>query len=105
MPDGRETGGRKKPPAGPLVRHTYDLPVIGWREWLTVPTLGIERIKAKIDSGARTSAIHAFGVRTFVDRGAPHVAFEVHPEQRRRRGALWRPRRQWRPSLRCTSTM
>lgn len=87
MPEGRETGGRK-PSAGLLVRHTYDRPVIGWREWLAVPTLGIERIKAKIDSGARTSAIHAFGVRTFMDRGAPHVAFEVHPEQRRRRGAI-----------------
>ncbi len=87
MPEGRDTVARKAS-AGPLVRHRYDIPVIGWREWLAVPTLGIDRIKAKIDSGARTSSIHAFGVRTFAERGVPHVAFEVHPEQRRRRGAV-----------------
>lgn len=55
--------------------------VIGWREWLAIPTLEIERIKAKIDSGARTSSIHAFDVRTFSDHGTPHVAFVVCPEQ------------------------
>jgi hypothetical protein len=87
VPKGRlgEAGG---PEEVGLVRHRDDIPVIGWREWLAIPSLNVPRIKAKIDSGARTSAIHAFGVRTFSERGAPHVSFEVHPEQRRRRGAV-----------------
>lgn len=75
---------RKKEAPDPArrVRLTDDIPVIGWREWLSLPTLGIERIKAKIDTGARTSAIHAYDVRRFTDRGAPHVCFLVRPGQR-----------------------
>jgi len=77
---------RNKKPAA-LVRtvSVNDVPVIGWREWLSVPTLQIEQIKAKIDTGARTSSIHAFNVRVLTDRGAPHVSFLVHPTQHRRR--------------------
>ena len=56
--------------------------VSGWREWLSLPTLKVDRIKAKIDSGARTSVIHAFDVRSFFDRGTPHVSFVLHPVQR-----------------------
>ena len=80
---------RKKEAPGPArrTRLTDDIPVIGWREWLSLPTLGIERIKAKIDTGARTSAIHAYDVRRFTDRGAPHVSFLVRPGQR---GTGWR---------------
>lgn len=71
-------------------RVTYrdDMPVIGWREWLGLPSLGVGRIKAKIDSGARTSALHAYGIRAFSDRGAPHVSFTVRPEQRRSKPVL-----------------
>jgi len=56
--------------------------VIGWNEWLAIPTLNIDRIKAKVDSGARTSSLHAFNIQKFMDRGTPHVAFVVHPLQR-----------------------
>jgi len=57
--------------------------VLGWREWLALPRLGIGAIKAKIDSGARTSSIHSFGTRRFTDAGTPMVEFILHPLQRR----------------------
>lgn len=67
--------------SGFQTRYIDDVLVIGWREWLTVPTLQIDQIKAKIDTGARTSSIHAVDIQTFTDRGAPHVLFAVCPDQ------------------------
>jgi hypothetical protein len=58
-------------------------PVIGWREWVALPALLDVPIKAKIDSGARTSSIHSFGTRRFSDAGTPMVEFILHPLQRR----------------------
>src|SRR5690625_741994 len=55
----------------------------GWREWVALPEFGIERIKAKIDTGASTSSIHAIHIRRFRAAGRDRVAFEIHPLQRR----------------------
>ncbi|MEP0776347.1 RimK/LysX family protein [Microcoleus sp. ZQ-A2] len=58
------------------------LPVIGWREQLALPELGIPEVKAKIDTGARSSALHVFDLEAFQQDGRMRVRFKVHPYQR-----------------------
>ncbi|MDW3220416.1 MAG: RimK/LysX family protein [Acidimicrobiales bacterium] len=65
-------------------RKRIDPVVIGWREWIDLPDLGVTGVKAKVDTGARTSALHAIGL-VEID-GGDRVRFEIRPRQRNRIG-------------------
>lgn len=64
-----------------LIKTMRKYPIIGWREWVGLPALAIEKIKAKIDTGARTSALHAFSLHLFKDDGKNKISFDIHPLQ------------------------
>lgn len=54
----------------------------GWREWVQLPEIGIPWIKAKLDTGAQTSSLHAHGMTTFERGGVDWVRFTVRPWQK-----------------------
>ncbi len=58
--------------------------IIGWHEWCALPDLQLPGINAKIDTGAKTSSLHAYKIKPFSQNGETWVKFRVHPVQRRR---------------------
>ena len=66
----------------PLNKNSESMLTLGWREWVCLPELGIPAIKAKIDTGARTSALHAFEVLPLTENGVQRVQFKIHPLQK-----------------------
>lgn len=55
--------------------------VLGWREWVRMSKHGVPWIKAKVDTGAKTSSLHAFDLQTYAVAGRPWVRFHIHPWQ------------------------
>lgn len=80
------------------------LDAIGWREWVALPGLDVEWIKAKVDTGARSSSLHAFGLTAFERDGTEWVRFSIHPWQRSAAGSIDAevPVHEWR-SVRSSS--
>lgn len=62
--------------------------VIGWREWVSLPELEVIKIKVKVDSGARTSSLHAFDMKVYKRGQKQFVKFKLHPMQRTSKGEL-----------------
>ena len=76
-------------PGDPVSKGSVSLlPIMGWREWIAMPDLGIPHLKAKIDTGARSSSLHALDIETFHADDEIYVRFKVHPVQRSEQRAI-----------------
>lgn len=62
--------------------------VIGWEEWVAIPALGLPAIKVKVDTGAKSSALHAYNIRARTENGQNIVTFKIHPLQRNTKLAI-----------------
>ncbi len=56
--------------------------LVGWKEWFNLDFLGLPAIKGKIDTGAKTSVLHAFNIENFFLEGVEYVKFYIHPLQK-----------------------
>lgn len=59
--------------------------IIGWKEWFSLDCIALPAIKGKIDTGAKTSALHAFNIETFYIEDVEYVRFDIHPLQKNKR--------------------
>jgi ribosomal protein S6--L-glutamate ligase len=58
---------------------------LGWKEWFNLDCLGLPAIKGKIDTGAKTSCLHAFNIESFFLEDVEYVRFDIHPLQKNKR--------------------